>query len=114
MEVRRASEGMETTVSLAYKCVNGGLEPMVFFAPVKVLLAEGLGDKVPPDDEIMEHILTNVGDMMGIRMAYTAAILPHVTLGKGPAAPSTAGGGGQPKVTNRKRSTSKPSTSSPG
>ncbi len=116
-EVRRTTEGSETTVSLAFKCVNGGLEPMFMLIPLRAFLTEALGGKdVPTDEEIFAHSCESTLDVLSFRMAYVQAILPSVSLGKGLAAPSpVAGVGGQTRKERRaQKSTSKRSTSPPG
>lgn len=107
-EVRRETEGSETTVSLAYKCMNGGLEPMFLLIPLRAFLLEALGTQCPPVEEIWVHASSNPKDVLSFRMAYIHAVLPHVDLGKGPAAPSSAKAAAKP--TPRRRSTSKAST----
>lgn len=118
-DVRRATEGGETTVSLAFKCVNGGLEPLAILTPLRAFLTEALNGKdVPTDEEIFEHLVSNTGEALSFRMAYVQAILPSVSLGKGPAAPSPIAGAGGQKQTRKERramkSTSSPSTSPRG
>lgn len=112
-EIRQVTSGEETTVSMAYKCVNGGVEPLFLLIPLRAFLQEALGvDRCPSDEEIMTHALSNVSDMIGFRLAYASAVLPNVDLGKGPAAPSGPGEGAkaEKKAGPKKKSTSKPST----
>lgn len=115
-EVRRGTEGSETTVSIAYKCVHGGLEPMYLMIPLREFIREALASipdrTLPSDDEIMSHALSAPADILSFRLAYVNAVLPHVELGKGPAGPSSAqGAASQPATPGGKRkSTSKSST----
>jgi hypothetical protein len=115
-EVRRGTEGSETTVSIAYKCVHGGLEPLYLMIPLREFIREAISAipdrQLPTDDEIMSHALSAPADILSFRMAYVNAVLPHVELGKGPAGPSSAQGeASKPaKPGGKKRSTSRSST----
>ena len=107
-EVRRVTDGAETTVSLAYKCINGGMEPLFMLIPLRAFLQEALGDKVPTDEEIWHRVSVTPTEALSFRMAYAEAVLPHVNLGKDRAALSTAQVAAT--KTSRRKSTSKAST----
>lgn len=81
-KLRRVSDGAETTVSLAQKCLTGGLEPAFVMVPLAEFLAAGLGAACPTEDEIFEEILTRPEQLVSFRMAYMQAILPAISLGK--------------------------------
>lgn len=107
-DLRKATDGAETTVSLAYKCINGGVEPLFAVIPLRAFLQHALAEKAPSDEEIWQHISTNPKETLSFRLAYVEAILPNVDLGKDRAALETA-----PKAapsTSRRKSTSKASS----
>lgn len=109
-DLRKASEGSETTVSLAYKCINGGSEPVFVLVALRGFLQEILGADVPSDEDIWDHLSTNPKETVSFRMAYAEAILPHISLGKERAALLSAPGVAPKKASSRRKSTSKPST----
>lgn len=114
-ELRKVSEGSETTISLAYKCVHGGLEPVFLMVPLMQYLREALKEKAPGEQEVFEKIVGDPALLMSFRLAYVQAMLPNVEMGKDPAAPQEQGAD-RKKTAPRtqsgstKRSTSKPST----
>lgn len=98
--LRKETEGLETTVGLAYRCINGGAEPMFLVLVFRAFLAEALksGTPVPSLDEIYDRLSTHPAEALAFRTAYAEAILPNVSLGKGPAAPSSAGEAAAPSI----------------
>jgi len=111
-DLRKATDGAETTVSMAYKCVNGGAEPMFLLLALRAVMLSIKGPNACPTDEaLLEHAMNNITDMVAFRIAYVEAILPQVDLGKGRAALPAAGAGTKAaKTGNKKKSISKPST----
>lgn len=91
--LRKETEGLETTVGLAYRCINGGAEPMFIVIVFRAFLVEVMGAAAAPStEEVYHHLSTHPAEALAFRMAYAEAVLPNVSLGKGPAAPSSAGG----------------------
>jgi len=111
LDLRTKTEGQATTVSLAYQCVNGGLEPFFLGIPLHHFLVAGLGDKAPTATEAVQRLLSDLPDAMSFRLAYVEAILPALSEGKGRAAQSVPAAAGSRKTGTAKRSTSKASTS---
>lgn len=109
-DIRKATDGAETTVSLAYKCINGGAEPVFMVVAMRGFLQEAMGSAAPSDEEIWDHLSTNPKETVSFRMAYAEAVLPHISLGKERAALLTAPKAARQKTSSRRKSTSKAST----
>jgi hypothetical protein len=114
LELRQASAGTETTVSLASKCVRGGLEPLFLFIPLKGFMEQACGAETPSDQDLLDHLLSDLSDALSFRLAYVESVLPVMSPGKEaavPSAPKTAKA--SDRKGRKKRSTSKASTSLP-
>lgn len=111
-DLRKATDGAETTVSMAYKCVNGGAEPMFLLLALRAVMMSIKGPNAcPSDEDLLEHALSHISDLVGFRVAYVEAVLPQVDLGKGRAALPVSGVSSKAaKTGNKKKSISKPST----
>ena len=90
-ELRQVTEGTETTIGLAYKCVHGGLEPVVIMVPLMHFLREAKGADCPTKQEVFDRILSEPHMLVSFRVAYVQAMLPNVDMGKDPAAPLEPG-----------------------
>lgn len=114
LELRQTSGGTETTVSLASKCVRGGLEPMFLFIPLKAFMEEACGAETPSDQDLLDHLLSNLSDALSFRLAYVEAVLPVMSPGKEAAVPSALKTAkASDRKGRKKKSTLKASTSLP-